>query len=451
MSEERHPIRAAQRQALETAERAAAPRETPPDDDLTPFQAVNYEFDRAARRLGLSEDAQIALKTPHREVMVEVPLRCGAGCQHTFHAYRVQHDHSRGPFKGGIRYHPEVDLDEVRALASLMTWKTAVVNIPFGGAKGGLDCDPKHHSRAEVEAMTRTVVQRMHHFIGPDEDIPAPDVNTGPQVMAWIVDEYSKFHGYSPGVVTGKPVELGGSAGRLAATGNGLAVVAERAAADVGLELDGATVAIQGFGNVGSWTARALRAKGARIVAVSDVAGGVHHGDGLDIDALLRARDEGGSVVELDDAHDALTNAELLALDVDILVPAALGGVLDAGNAGDVSARLVVEGANGPTTPAATRILEERGIPVVPDIVANAGGVTVSYLEWVQNSQHFPWSEAKVRDALESRMLDAYEAVSARAREADVSLRVAAFMVAVRRVAEATELRGVLPRAPEAP
>jgi glutamate dehydrogenase (NAD(P)+) len=413
-----------------------------PRDDFTTFEAVNYQFDRAARRLGLREDVQISLKSPVREVMCELPLRRGDGRYHVFLGFRVQHDDSRGPMKGGIRFHPRVDLDEVRALASLMTWKTAVVNLPYGGAKGGIDCDPKTLDAAELEALTRRFVQRMHLFIGPNLDIPAPDVNTNAQVMAWFVDEYSKFHGYSPGVVTGKPLELGGSEGRVSATGDGVGLVTERVLASMGREVKGARVAIQGFGNVGSNAARALVRRGATVVAVSDAHGGVFAGEGLDVERAVRAHDE-GRVSGYDGPHQSLSNAELLALDVDVLIPAALEGQIHGGNARGVRAALIVEAANAPTTPAADVLLEERGVVVVPDILANAGGVTVSYFEWAQNAQNARWTKERVRSELESVMNQALDEVVRVAGEARVAYRLAAFMVALGRVARATELRGL--------
>ena len=437
------PVRAAERTALRTAESPAGSEEYPAADELTPFEAVNYQFDCAARRLALPEHLQVALKTPFREVMVEIPLLDTDGEIRTYHGYRVQHNNARGPMKGGLRYHPEVDLDEARALASLMTWKTAVVNIPYGGAKGGVDVDPSTLAPGEMERITRTFIERIHQFIGPNEDIPAPDVNTNPQVMAWIVDEYSKFRGFTPAVVTGKPLEVGGSPGRNSATGRGVAIVAARAAADLGIDLDGATVAVQGFGNVGSWSAKFLEELGARVVAVSDVEGGVFRGDGLDVARLMELAGARESVVAYGDGAEGLSNEELLALDVDILVPAALGGVLHKWNARHVSARLVVEGANAPTTPAADALLADRGIPVIPDILANAGGVTVSYFEWVQNLQQFRWTAAKVDEELTTIMVEAYDAVRDRARERQISLRTAAFMVAIERVAKAVQVRGV--------
>ena len=426
-----------------TAVQPASKEEVEPRDDLSPFESVNYQFDRAARRLELDEQVQIALKTPYREVAAELPLHSEDGTLHTFRGYRVQHDRARGPMKGGIRYHHETDLDEVRALASLMTWKTAVVDVPFGGAKGAVDCDPRLLSRRDLQKLTRRFVERLHLFIGPDVDIPAPDVNTDAEVMAWIVDEYGKFRGYSPGVVTGKPLELGGSPGRVSATGDGLGVVTARALEAEGREIHGASVAIQGFGNVGSYSARALERLGARIVAASDVEGGVHAPGGLDVGRAVEVTREEGSVTAYDGEHEEISNQELLTLDVDVLLPAALGGVITGANAPNVRAGMVIEGANGPTTPKADMILEERGIPVVPDILANAGGVTVSYFEWAQNGQRLRWSGEEVRERLEARLLDAFDEVARTREEAGVPYRLAAFMVALERVAEATRLRGL--------
>ncbi len=421
---------------------AAEPTAREADRRQTAFQAVNLQFDRAAALLGLSEDLRIALKTPYREVMVELPLRCDDGRIRTFSGYRVQHDAARGPLKGGLRYHPEVDLDEVRALAALMTWKTAVVDLPYGGAKGGINCDPSELSALDLERLTRRFVSRIERFIGPHEDIPAPDVNTNPQVMAWIVDEYSKFHGYSPGVVTGKPVELGGSLGRESATGRGVLFAARLAASRAGLQVEGATVAVQGFGNVGSWAARFFDEAGSRVVAVSDVKGGIHAPDGLDLSALRAHVKEAGSVVDFPGSKP-LSNEDLLELDVDILVPAALGGVIHAHNARDVRARMIVEGANHPLTPEADDILNAAGTLVVPDIYANAGGVTVSYFEWVQNLQQFRWTAERVDEELSGVMDTAWSAITAIADEHSTDLRTAAFMLAIRRVAAATQLRGL--------
>jgi glutamate dehydrogenase (NAD(P)+) len=408
---------------------------------LSPFEAVNFQFDRAARHLELPEEIQLALKTPYREITVELPLRQRDGRMRTFRGFRIQHDNSRGPMKGGLRYHPHVDLDEVRALASLMTWKTAVVNLPFGGAKGGIDCDPAEMTPEELERLTRKFIGRIHLLIGDNEDIPAPDVNTNPQVMAWIVDEYAKFHGFTPGVVTGKPVVIGGSLGRTSATGRGVAIATDTAMTRLGRSLAGATVAIQGFGNVGSWSAHHLAAAGARVVAVSDVKGGVFRGDGLDVAALMRAATTPEGIHGVAGV-EPISNADLLALDVDVLVPAALGNAIHDGNVAGVRAGLIVEGANAPVSAEADVALEERGLPVVPEILANAGGVTVSYFEWVQNTQRVRWSEKQVDDLLQETIRSAFADVAREAEEASVPLRTGAFMLALRRVAEATALRG---------
>jgi glutamate dehydrogenase (NAD(P)+) len=442
MTDERRAATAAGGPTEATGGSAAEPTAREADRRMTAFQAVNLQFDRAAEVLELSEDIRVALKTPFREVMVELPLRCDDGSLRTFSGFRVQHDMSRGPLKGGLRYHPEVDLDEVRALAALMTWKTAVVDLPYGGAKGGINCDPTTLSQLDLERLTRRFVSRIERFIGPHEDIPAPDVNTNAQVMAWIVDEYSKFHGYSPAVVTGKPVELGGSLGRESATGRGVLFAARLAAERAGVELEGATVAVQGFGNVGSWAARFFAEAGSRVVAVSDVKGGIHDASGFDLVRLREHLAESGSVTGFPGA-DAITNEELLELDVDILVPAALGGVIHARNAADVRARMIVEGANHPLTPEADEILLDSGSLVIPDIFANAGGVTVSYFEWVQNLQQFRWTAERVDEELAIVMQTAWKAISALADEHSTDLRTAAFMLAIRRVAAATQLRGL--------
>ena len=412
-------------------------------DRLSTFEQVNLHLDRAVDRLALGDDLRLALKTPLREVKVEIPLRCSDGGVRTFEGFRIQHDNSRGPMKGGIRYHPEVELDEVRALASLMTWKTAVVDIPFGGAKGGVNCDPSALGRSDLEELTRRFIQRMHTFIGPGEDIPAPDVNTNPQVMAWIVDEYAKFHGFSPGVVTGKPLQLGGSVGRLTATGDGVGLVVERVLEREGRTCEGMSVAVQGFGNVGISSARALARRGGRIVGVSDGRGAIFAAEGLDVERVVRVKEEEGRVSAYDGPHEAMGRDDLIAVEADVLVPAALEGAIHRGNAGRVRAKFVVEGANAPTTPAGEEILLGRGIRVMPDILANAGGVTVSYFEWVQNAQRFRWNADRVERELRAILFQAVDDVARQAAEEDVSLRTAAFMVAVRRVAEATLQRGL--------
>ena len=410
---------------------------------MSGFEEVNYYFRRAARIMDLSARVERMLITPYREVKVDVSLTLDNGDLGTFIGYRVQHDRSRGPMKGGLRYHPTVDMDEALGLASLMTWKTAVVNLPFGGAKGGIAVDPKTCSPRELERLTRRFVQQIHDIIGPHTDIPAPDVNTNAQVMAWIMDEYSMIHGFSPAVVTGKPVDLFGSKGREEATGRGVVFATAEFLGDLGAgPIAGKTFAIQGFGNVGSWTARFLHEAGGKVVAVSDSRGGIRNAAGLDIPALLGHAAKARTVTGFPGASP-VSNEELLLLDVDVLIPSALGGVLTKDNAHEVRARHVVEAANAPTTPEADEIFQQRGIPVLPDIYANAGGVTVSYFEWVQNIQQFTWEADRITAELQRHMTEAYATLAKVARERRVPLRTAAFIVAIGRVGRATVLRGV--------
>jgi glutamate dehydrogenase (NAD(P)+) len=409
--------------------------------DATELETVTAAYADAADALGLADDLRMVLARPYREISAQVPLRMDDGGLRLLTAYRVQHNGARGPYKGGLRYHPEVDLDGVRALAAGMTWKTALAGLPFGGAKGGLDVDPKGLSTGERQRATRAVMDRLEKVLGPMRDIMAPDMGTGPAEMAWLMDEYGRLHGHTPAIVTGKPVELGGTAGRVEATGEGVAIVAREAAAAIEVALDGARVAIQGFGNVGSHAAAALARLGCRIVAVSDADGGVWNAAGLDVAELVR-RARAGVVGHEGMEAERISNDELLALDCDILVPAAVGGVLHAGNAAQVRARLVVEGANGPTTPEAERILAERGVVVVPDVLANAGGVIVSYLEWTQNTQNVTWERAQVDAELSRRLVAAAREVRERAAPDRCSLRQAAYRVAVARVGRAVRLRG---------
>jgi glutamate dehydrogenase (NAD(P)+) len=406
------------------------------------FEDVARFFGTASSSLGLSTDLAMQLMTPYREVRVECNIRMDDGTVGTFVGYRVQHDNARGPFKGGLRYHPEVDANEVNALASLMTWKTAVVDVPFGGGKGGISVDPKKLSMGELQRLTRKFVDGIHDVVGPKVDIPAPDMNTNPQIMAWFMDQYAKHHGFEPGVVTGKPVDLFGSLGRDAATGRGCMIVADAWLKDHGRTFQGTKVAVQGFGNVGSWAARLMKEKGALIVAASDVTGGVRNDAGLDVDRLMAHAKKTGGVKGFD-GGTATTNEEVLAGDCDVSVPAALGGVITPAIAKEMRAKLVVEGANGPTLPAADEILRERGITAIPDILANAGGVTCSYFEWVQNIQQFRWDEERVNTELTKYMLRAYDAVSRTAKDKNVDMRTAAFIVAIQRVAAATQLRGL--------
>nr|MDP9121845.1 glutamate dehydrogenase [Acidobacteriota bacterium] len=359
----------------------------------------------------------------------------------TFTGYRVQHDNSRGPFKGGLRYHPDVDLDEIRALASLMTWKTAVVGVPYGGAKGGIAVDPAQLSLHELERLTRKFVAGIHDLIGDHVDIPAPDVNTNSQVMAWIMDEYSKFHGFHPGVVTGKPVDLFGSVGRDEATGRGVVIACEELLRTHGQEVSDARYVVQGFGNVGTYAARFFHELGGKVVAVSDINGGLHDPQGLDIPALLAHTAHHRTIKGFPQGKE-ISNKALLTVPCDFLIPAALGGVIDRNIADAVETRFVIEGANAPTTPAADQKLAERGIVVAPDILVNAGGVTVSYFEWVQNLQQFYWDEEQVNRELAKRMERAWNEVFKVHRDKGVDLRRAAYLIAIDRVARAESLRG---------
>jgi glutamate dehydrogenase (NAD(P)+) len=412
-------------------------------DAVSGFDAVNYYFRQAARVMELSPAVEKMLVTPFREVKVDVSITMDNGDLGTFIGYRVQHDKSRGPMKGGLRFHPTVDMDEALGLASLMTWKTAVVNLPFGGAKGGIAVDPQILSSREMERLTRRFVQQIHDIIGPHADIPAPDVNTNAQVMAWIMDEYSKIHGFSPAVVTGKPVDLFGSRGREEATGRGVVFALEEFLKDAGTgDVRGKTFAVQGFGNVGSWASRFLHERGGRIVAVSDANGGVRDPEGLNIPKLIEHVKATKSVTGFA-GTDSITNEDLLLSDVDVLVPAALGGVITEANAKAVRARVVLEAANAPTTPKADEMLTERGVVVLPDIYVNAGGVTVSYFEWAQNIQQFSWEEDKINAELARHMREAYTTLARVVRERKVSFRTAAFIVAIGRVGRATVLRGV--------
>lgn len=403
------------------------------------LDATRYNFERAAHALGLSPKTQRQLVTPKREVKVEITLERDDGSLDTFIGYRVQHDDSRGPMKGGIRYNSMVEASEVNALAAMMTWKTAVMGLPYGGAKGGVDCDPKKLSRQELQRLTRHFVDELFDVIGPNKDIPAPDMGTNAQVMAWIVDQYAKRAGFSPGVVTGKPVELGGSPGRLQATGRGAVFALSALLESLGEPLAEKRIAVQGFGNVGSWAAQLLAERGAKVVAVADVSGAVRNPDGLDVEALSAfAATQGG--VRGFGGGEGFPATEILATDCDILVPAAIESVITGDNAADIRAKIILEAANGPTTPEADEILARRGVIVLPDCYANGGGVTVSYFEWTQNLQQYAWTEERVNKELERRMREAF--VDIRAKAADPTrLRAASFELGVARVAEATRLR----------
>jgi glutamate dehydrogenase (NAD(P)+) len=407
------------------------------------LEASRLYFNKAADALELSPLIRQILLTPFRIVKVELVVEDDGGDLLHFMGYRVQHNRARGPMKGGLRYHPMVDEDESIALASLMTWKTAVVDIPFGGAKGGINCDPSKLSTRALNALTRQFIERIKDVIGPTLDIPAPDVNTDARIMGWIMDEYSKFAGFSPGVVTGKPLQLFGSPGREEATGRGVMIALEEALADQGRKLSDVTIALQGFGNVGGHAARLLAERGAKIVAVGDHAGGVTNAKGLDVEALAKWVGEHRTVKGFP-GGDKFAGPEVLTWQADVLVPAALGDVLTRENAERVKAGIVVEAANAPTTPEADEILHRRGITIVPDILANAGGVTVSYFEWVQNIQQFRWDLERVNAELERTMRRAYADVRAIARERSLDPRTAALVLAIRRVGEAATARQAL-------
>jgi glutamate dehydrogenase (NAD(P)+) len=407
------------------------------------FKAMLQEFDEAARLLKLDPGIWNILTHPKRQIIVSCPVQMDNGEIEVFTGYRVQYNITLGPAKGGIRYHPDVSLDEVTALAAWMTWKCAVAHIPFGGGKGGVVCDPTRMSRRELEALTRRYVAEIIDAIGPEKDVPAPDVNTNDQVMAWVMDTYSMHVGHTEtAVVTGKPIELGGSVGRREATGRGVMIVTREAAKHRGLDITQARVAIQGFGNVGSVSADLIARLGAKIVAVTDVRGGVYNPKGLDVPKLLEYAAQHKTVEGFPGA-EPLTNEQLFALDVDVLIPAALENQITIENAGNIKAKAIVEGANGPTTPEAHQILHEKGVFVVPDILANSGGVTGSYFEWVQNRHGYYWSEAEVNRQLEEKMVEAYNAVLRMSLKHKTDMRTAAYIVAIDRVATVTRLRGM--------
>jgi len=406
-------------------------------------EAVQLYFDRAADLLSLTDNMRILLLTAKREVQVQVAVEMDSGELQTFIGYRVQHDDSRGPMKGGLRYHHEVDLDEIRGLASLMTWKTAVVNLPYGGAKGGIAIDARKLSHRERERITRKFIDGLHDIIGPDTDIPAPDMGTGADEMAWIMNQHNKYHGFNPGVVTGKPVEYYGIPGRAEATGRGVGILAVKTIGRLGRRAKDTRVAIQGFGNVGTHTAKFLHEADCKVVAVSDVSGGYYRETGLDIGETLRyARANNGSLEGFADA-ERITNDELLQLDVEMLIPAALGGVIDSSNAEKIRATLIIEAANAPIDPEADDFLHEHGVIVIPDILANAGGVTVSYFEWAQNRQHYRWNLDRVRQELDRVLSNAFEEVWDQSRQRSISLRTAAYMLGIGRVGRATVLAGI--------
>ena len=411
----------------------------------SPFAMAQAQFDAAADRLRLNPSVRGVLRETRREVTVHFPVELDDGSTTVFTGYRVQHNLARGPAKGGLRYHPSVSLDEIKALAMWMTWKCAVVKIPYGGAKGGVICNPKELSLRELERLTRRYTTEIAMLIGPESDIPAPDVNTNAQVMAWMMDTISMHQGYSvPGVVTGKPIAIGGSEGRQDATGRGVVYCVQEAAKALRLDLRDARVVLQGFGTVGSATARFLAELGARVIAIGDSEGAIFRGDGIDLALARRHRQETGGISGTP-RTERLASADLLELDCDILVPAALEGVITGRNADRIKAKLIAEGANGPTTPDADEILKAKGVTVIPDILCNAGGVTVSYFEWVQDREAFFWQLEEINARLRRIMTRAFEDTLRMSREHEVDLRTAAYMLAVGRVAEATLTRGIYP------
>ena len=418
-------------------------RPAPARAEVTNYEIVSHWFGKAAERLELRDDIAAVLRSSYREVQVQVPITLADGKIHVFSGYRVQHNGARGPYKGGIRFHPEVDLDEVRALAELMTWKTAVVGIPYGGAKGGVNVDPSKLEPRELQGVSRSFMDKIEKLLGPTRDIPAPDVGTNAQVMAWLMDEYGKLHGHTPACVTGKPISLEGSLGREAATGRGVVIMLREAAPLIDLAPSDATFVVQGFGNVGSWTARILQELRATLVGVSDVSGAIRSERGIDARALADHVRDGGGLGDFPDVEE-IDPEDLLEVECDVFIPAALGGMIHKQNADRLRARMVVEGANSPTTPAADEILQDKGVIVVPDVMANAGGVVVSYFEWVQNLQHLRWEEQEVNDRLAQIMRRAFGEVSGRADEHGLSMRTAAYELGIERVVDAAKTRGYI-------
>ena len=397
-------------------------------------------YKSAVEKLGLKSNIARALEIPDRELKVEIPFRKDDGEIDSVVGYRVQHNNTRGPFKGGIRYHQHVDIEEVRSLATLMTWKTSLVDIPYGGGKGGIEINPSHYSKTELERISRRFFRAIDPIIGVNIDIPAPDVNTNAQVMSWFMDEYSQTHGYTPGIVTGKPLELGGSEGREAATGRGTAIITREAAEKWNINLKGAKVVIQGFGNVGSYAAKFLHEYGCKIIGVSDISGGLYNPEGFDLDALFDYN-YNKRTIEGYQQGKKITNDELLALECDFLIPAALGSAINDKNVDTLNCKIIIEAANGPVTGEAADKLWKKKIPIIPDILTNAGGVTVSYFEWVQNLQQFKWPEKEINEKLEQKMVNAFNEVYSIRESNKVPMRIASFMVAIDRVSTAYNLR----------
>ncbi len=425
----------------ETTDKANGDKASPAE--ISNLDIVRHYFDLAADHLKLPDDIRVVFWTPYREVTVQIPVKLSDGKTHVFSGYRIQHNGARGPYKGGIRFHPEVDVDEVRALASLMTWKTAVANVPFGGAKGGVNCPADDLEPAELQRIARSFMDKIEKVLGPTRDIPAPDVGTNAQVMAWFMDEYGKLHGHTPAIVTGKPISLEGSFGREAATGRGCVYMFREAAPAIGLSPADTTFVVQGYGNVGSWAARIMQQLGAKMVAVSDAHGAIRSDGGIDATALHEHISGGGLITDFEGV-DPIEATDLVGVPCDVFIPAALGGMIHEGNADRMECKMVIEGANSPTTPVADQILRDKGTYIVPDVMANAGGVVASYFEWVQNLQHFRWEEREVNDKLGTIMRRSFREVSGRAKEEGLDLREAAYLVGIERVVEAAKTRGYI-------
>jgi glutamate dehydrogenase (NAD(P)+) len=420
-----------------------APQRAAGRASISDFDIVQHYFDVATERLGLPDDVREVLRTPYREISVQIPVHQADGKIHVYTGYRVQHNAARGPYKGGLRYHPDVDLNEVRALAMLMSWKTAIAGIPYGGAKGGVNCPASELSSAELQAVSRSLMDKIEKILGPNRDIMAPDVGTGAQVMAWLMDEYGKLNGHTPAIVTGKPIQLEGSYGRESATGRGLVYMFREAAPKLGLTPSETTCVVQGFGNVGSWAARILQQLGVTIIGISNADGAVRSEAGIDTVKLADFVAQGGRITDYQGVEE-ISPEELLTIPCDVLLPAALGGMIHEANADAINCKMLLEGANSPTTPGADQMLQDKGVFVVPDVMANAGGVVVSYFEWVQNMQHFRWEEREINDKLGNIMRRAFREVDAIAKQKGLTLRHAAYELGIERVIETAKMRGYI-------
>ena len=413
--------------------------------EVSNLDIVRHYFDIAVERMGLPEDLRTVFWTPYREVTVQIPVKLSDGKTHVFSGYRIQHNGARGPYKGGIRFHPEVDVDEVRALASLMTWKTAVAGVPFGGAKGGVNCPADKLESSELQRVARSFMDKIEKILGPTRDIPAPDVGTNAQTMAWLMDEYGKLHGHTPAIVTGKPIALQGSYGREAATGRGVIFTLEEALEQLDMKFDGLTFAIQGFGNVGSWAARILHDKGGKMIAVDTVDGSIRNEKGIDPHKLYEfVFDQEGDIDDFGEA-ESISKEDFLETKCDVFIPAALGGAIHEHNADSLNCKVLLEGANSPTTPKADEILNDKGVYIAPDVLCNAGGVIVSYFEWVQNLQHFRWDEDEVNQRLEKIIKRGFAEVAEKCKADKTTPRIAAYELGISRVVEASRTRGYIP------